>query len=180
MVPLEPGEPVTGPRQARRGNKVRAAHEDGRGRLAIEGHGYQLVPWLSLSRMILANREEAAPRAVEADVGVAVRPGRRDRDCLSRARIDPVQPTVAEVGVDDDAAGYRVRPAAVLVGARPDVGRGGRQLRRLARGFAADEDPPAAVSGTALDPVQVVAIEPRLAEQDRLLDDILDHDRRAP
>ncbi len=180
MVPLEPGQPVTGRRQAWRGDKVRAAHEDRRGRLAIEGHGDQLVPWLTLARMVLANREEAAPRGVEADVGVAVRSGRRDRDRLSRARIDPVQPSVAELGIDDDAAGHRVRPAAVLVGARPDVGRGWRQLRRLATGLAADEDPPAAVCGTALDPVQVVAVEPRLAQQDRLLDDLLDHDRRAP
>ena len=60
------------------------------------------------------------------------RPGRRDRDRHGRARIDPVQPAVAELRIDDDAAGHRVRPAAVLVGARPDVGRGRCQLRRLA------------------------------------------------
>ena len=47
-------------------------------------------------------------------------------------------------------------------------------------GLAADEDPPAALRRMALDPVQVVAIEPRLAEQDCLLDDLLDGDRRAP
>src|SRR6187455_1605497 len=103
MVPFEPGEPVTGRREARRGNKVRAAHEDRRGRLAIEGHGDQLVPWLSLAGMVLANREEAASRGVEADVRVAVRSGRRDRDRLTRARIDPVQPSVAELGIGDDA-----------------------------------------------------------------------------
>ena len=180
VVPLEPGEPVAGRRQARRGDEVRAADEDRRGRLAIEGNGDQLVPWLAFARMVLANREEAPPRSVEAHVGVAVRPGRRDRDRHRRARIDPVQPPVAELGIDDDAAGHRVRPAAVLVGARPDVGRGRRQLRRLAIGLAADEDPPAALCRMALDPVQVVAIEPRLAEQDRLLDDLLDRDRRAP
>ena len=180
VVPLEPGEPVGGRRQARRGDEVGAADEDLWGRLAIEGNGDQLVPWLAVAGMVLADREEAPPWSVEAQVGVAVRPGRRDRDRHGRARIDPVQPAVAELGVDDDAAGHRVRPAAVLVGARPDVGRGRRQLRRLACGLAADEDPAAALRWMALDPVQVVAIEPRLAEQDGLLDDLLDRDRRAP
>ena len=69
----------------------------------------------SLAAVILADRVEAAARDVRPEVGVAPWAGRGDRHGGLRARIEPVEAAIGEIGEDDDAAGHHVRATAVFV-----------------------------------------------------------------
>ena len=130
--------------------------------------------------VVLADGVEAAAGEVRPEVGVAPRTGRRDRHRRLGARIEPVEPAIGELGEDDDPADDDVRTAAVLVDPRSDIERRRRQVGGRAVRGGADEDAPAVLGGPALDPEDVVAVDPRLVQQDDVADDVLDPDRRAP
>jgi hypothetical protein len=66
------------------------------------------------------------------------------------------------------------------VDARTHVERRRRQLGGRAIGGEPDERAPTGFGRTALDPVDVVAIHPRLGESDHLADEVIDPDRRDP
>ena len=114
--------------------------------------------------VVLADRVETPPDGVQPQVGVAPRAVRGDRHGRLGARIEPVEPPIGEVGEDDDATDHDVRPAAVLVDPRADVERRRGQLRGRAVGGGPDEDPPAILGRPALEPEDVVAVDPRLGE----------------
>ena len=179
VVPLEPGEPRPVRREPRGGDEVGALDEDLRV-AAVERDGDDGVGRLGVHGVVLADGVEAAAGEVRPEVGVAPRTGRRDRHRRLGTRIEPVEPAVGELGEDDDPADHDVRTAAVLVDPRSDVERRRGQVGGRAVRGGPDEDPPAALGGPALDPEHVVAVDPRLAEQDDVADDVLDPDRRAP
>ena len=84
-----------------------------------------------------------------------------------------------DIGIDDDAARDRVRPAAVLVDARPD--RDGLRDDGLGPlGAEAHEHLAAAFGRSGLQPVQVVAVDPRVVQADLVGDQVLDPDRTPP
>ena len=141
--------------------------DDGRFRLAIDA-------------VILADREEPAPGTVEAQVAVAVRTLGGDGDRRVDARVEAVQPAVDEVGEDDGPAGDDIRAPAVLVDPRSDVERRRGQVDRRPVAGTPDQDAPAGLGGSSLDPVDVVAVDPRLGQPDDVRDEIVDADRRDP
>src|SRR5207237_3935731 len=61
-----------------------------------------------------------------------------------------------------------------------DVHAGRADVLGTALRLSADENGPAALGGPALRPVDPIAVEPRLAEADDCLDELLDRDRRRP
>ncbi len=180
VVPLEPGEPGPVRRQTGSGEEVGAFDEDPRRPFAIEGHVDDRRDGLAIAAVILAHGQEPAAPAVEPQVGVAVVTLGRDGLGLRAARVQAVQPAVSPVREDDRATGHRVRAAAVFVDARPDVERRARHVLGRAVGRAPHEDAPAGFGGPALDPVDLVAVDPRLTEPDRIAEQVLDAERRRP
>ena len=183
VVPLEPAQARAVRCLARRRHEVGTGHEDDRV-AAVERDGddrvdHGLVVALA-GRMILADRVEPASCEIGPQVGVAPRTGRRDRDGLGGAGVEPVQPSVGEVGEDDDPTADDVRAPAVLVGARPDVERRRGQVGRRAISRGADEHAPTGLRRATLEPVHVVAVDPGLAEHDDVADDVIDPDQRLP
>ncbi len=180
VVPLEPGEPGSVRGEPRRRDEVRPRHEDARLAVAIERHVHDLVDGLATTAVVLADRDEAPPGGIEPEVRVSPRPGRGDRDRRRDPRVEPVDPAVREVRVRGHAAGDDVRAAAVLVGAGPD-GDGGRgQVGDGTVRGRADQHAPAGLGRTALQPVDVVAVEPWLGQRDVVADEVIDPDRAPP
>src|SRR5437660_878566 len=75
---------------------------------------------------------------------------------------------------------HRRRAAAIFVDPAAHIERRRRQVGDLAVRRAAHQHIAAALARPALDPVDVAAIDPNLAETDRLADDQFRGDRRAP
>ncbi len=180
MVPFEPGEAAAVRRPSRRGQEVGTPDEDRRRLLAVERHGHDRRLRLPLDPVVLADRQVATSRRIRPNVGVAPRPLRRDRDRLRVPGIDPVEAPVGEVREDDHATGGHVRAAAVLVDPGPDVERRRGHVDDRAVDPRAHEDAPPGLRRARLDPVGVVAIDRRLAEDDRIADDVVDPDRGGP
>ncbi len=187
QVPLEPGEARAVGRRARRGDEVRARHDHPAGAIgAVEGDRDELVDdevrAVGLVRVVgLAHRVEAVARGVEAHVREPAAVRRRQGDRLGEAAgVEPPQPAVLGGRGDDPATVDGIRAAAVLVDPVADGERGGRQLVRRAVGRVAQQRPPAALGRPRLEPVDVVAVEPRLGQRDRRRRHELDVDRGAP
>ena len=126
MVPAQPGQlaPVRG--QARRRIKIVAVDEDGF--TAIEAHRADRVDRIGFAgQVVFAHRDQAIPRTVGHEVGVAHGFFSRDHDGLA-ARLDPVQVVVGEMREPDRALVHRIRAAAVLVHAGADVKRDRREF----------------------------------------------------
>ena len=180
VVPLEPGEPRPVRGDARRRDEVGPRDEDARVAVAVERHVDDLVDRLALAAVILADRDEAAARGVEPEIGVAPRAGRRDRDGGRDPGVEPVEPAVGAVGEGHDAAGDGIRAAAVLVDPGPDRDRRVGQVRDRAVRGRPDQDPPAGLGRAALEPVDVVPVEPWLGKGDQVADEVVHPDRAAP
>ena len=117
----------------------------------------------------LADGVQPVARGVEPHVGVAATAPSGVIATGSAARgVEPVQPPVRRDGGDDrSAVPTSVRAAAVLVDAVPDVERRGRDLAGCTVRAVPEQRPPAALGGPALEPVDVVAVDRRLADADR-------------
>ena len=169
QVPLQPGERPSVRRRARARDEVRPAHEDpARAVGAVEGQRHDLVDHESrvvgpVGIVRLADRVQAREPGVEPEVRVAPRALRRDR--LGLREPVGVQPVQAAVGLrrrHHPSAVDGVRAAAVLVDAVAHLERERRQLRRPPVEPVAEQRPPAALGRAALQPVDVVPVEPRL------------------
>ncbi len=180
VVPFEPGEPRPVRGQAGRGKEVRPFDQDPRRSLAVERHLDDRRDRLAVARVVLAHGQEATTAGVETQVGVSVVAHRGDGHGVGCARIQAIQPAVGTVREGDRAAGDRVRTAAVLVDATSDIERRGGHVIGRPVDPAPHEDAPACLGGPALDPVGLVAIDPGLAEPDRVAEQVLDPDRRRP
>ena len=181
VVPLEPRQPQAVGRRARRGQEVGALVQHALGRRSpSSGTSTMAATGIALAAVVLADGEEPTARRIEAQVGVAVRTVRRDRLRRVVARIQPVQATVDDVREHRCPAGDGVCTATVLVDTRPDVERRRREVGGVAVAGAPDQDAPAALGRATLDPVDVVAVDPRIAQPDDGTDDVVDTDRRWP
>ena len=187
LVPLEPRERAAVRRRPRRGIEVGAAHEHpSRAVGAVECDRHQLVDHevraVGLGGVVgLAHRVEAIATGIESHVGESPRVRRRQRDRIGGAvRVESPQAPVLGRGHDDPPAIDHVGAAAVLVDAIADRERVGRDLAGRAVGRVAEQRAAAALCGAGLEPVDVVAVEPRLAERDRGPGDELDVDGRWP
>ena len=180
VVPFQPCEHRTVRRQARCGQEVRTLHEDARDALAVERDLDDRGGGLALAGVVLAHGDESSPGDIEADIGIAVVALGGDRLGLGDPGVQPVQPPIGPIREDDRAAGHGVRPAAVFVDAAADVERGGRHIGDRAVGRPTDENAAASLRGPPLDPVDLVAIDPRLAEPDRIAEQVVDPDGGWP
>ena len=180
MVPREPCQPRTVWADARRGVEVvsrrqyvsRAAlgdieRDDGVDRLTT-GHG-----------VVLADADQAAARTVDDAVGVPEAELGRER--VGRAAWSlPVQALVGEVAEVDHSVRDRIGAAAVLVYASADVERGRGHVRGPPVRGPPDDYGPRSLLRAHLGPVDVVAVDGRLAEPDEGGRDEAGPDRRPP
>ncbi len=183
VVPGEPGEPRAIRRQSGRGVKIMALrqHTPRPRRARIDRDQRVVDP--AVGAMLLAHADPAPPRRIEPPVGITkARAGSGFRGQRPRRPSGhlPIKALIGEIAEEDDAARYRRRAAAIFVhpGAhaeprRRDVGDGA--IRR-----APDEDAAPLLARPSLDPVDVLAIDQDVAEADRLGDDQIRGDRRAP
>ena len=180
VVPLEPREsrPVRG--EPRGSEEVRALDEHARRPLPVERDLDDRGDGLAIARVVLTHGEEPAATGVEPEVRVPVVALGRDRLGLGHARVQTVEAAVRSIREDDGPAGDRVGPAAVFVDAGPHVERGGKHVLGGPIGSPPHEHAPAGLRGPALDPVDLVTVDPRLAETDRIAEQVLDPDRRRP
>ena len=177
LVPRQPRQPW--PSGDGRDAARKSCPATRRARRPVERDGHDRVRGCPGPAVVLANGEDPAPADVEPKVRVAHGPG-GERDWRRRRRVDAVQAAVGEVREDDEAIVDRVGAAAVLVDPGADVDRRGRQVGGGAVGRRADEDPPPAFGRPRLEPVGVVAVEPRLGQADDVADEVVDADRRRP
>ncbi len=180
MVPFEPSEPPAVRRKAGRGEEVRARHERHGRTIPVEWHGDDGGAGLPFTLVVLADGEDAASAKIDPEVRVAHRALGGDRDRRLSFRIQPIEAAVGEVREDDDAARHGVRATAVFVDAAPDVEWRRRKVARRPVGGRPHEDSPSAFDRTRLQPVRLVAVDPRFRETDDVADHIVDADRRRP
>ncbi len=120
--------------------------------------------------MVLADRIDDPARPVEGEVAEAERSGRGDGLWLGAgpSDVEPVDPAVVEVAVDEKAARHVVRAAAVLVHPRAHVGWRTGHVSRRAVGSASYDDHAATVRGPTLEPVQVGIVDAWTGQVDRV------------
>ena len=130
--------------------------------------------------MVLAHAHQAAPAAVHHPVAeTQVAPFRSDRH-RRRARLLPVHPLVGEVGEPHHAVRDPEAEPAVLVHPGTHVERRRGHVVHGAVQGAAHDHVAAAVGGTRLHPVHVVAVELDRPQAHRVLDDQIGGDGRLP
>ena len=122
----------------------------------------QRVDRFAGSRVVLADTDQTAARAVENRVGIEPLAGRSDRE--RRAAPEAVNALVGEVGKVDLPAGDDVRRAAVLMDPRPHVEPVGDDVADRAVGAAAHEHIAATLVRPSLHPVHIVAVDGDTAE----------------
>ena len=155
-------------------------HEDARLTLPVHRDVDDLVAWLALARVVLADRDEPPPGGIEAQVGVPPRTGRRDRAPARR------RPGRAGTAARRRSRSTTTTPPATVYDPPPyswtrvrtetDSG----TTASAALGAEAHEDLAAAFGRPGLQPVQVVAVDPGLVQADLVGDQVLDPDRTPP
>ena len=130
----------------------------------MQGQPDQFIDRLATSAMVLADRVNPLTmqhHGTKADGLVRS----SDRDGLRGVTIESVKATVDEVAEDHHPLAHGIRSTAVLMHPRAHVERRRRDIAGPPIGSVADQDDPAGLGGPPLEPVGVLAVQPRLIER---------------
>ena len=192
VVPGEPSQPATVRADPRRGNEIPSRHQDER-LAAGRRDGHNLVAHLAPG-VILPNADHRAGVWREPTVGIPPRVRRRrrraDRQRLPPSRlaarridrhlVDPIEPLVGPLDVEDGAAVNPPGASPILVDPGPGVPIRGEQFLRDAVRAAANDLDATALRGTAFRPPRDPALGEHVGWGGRSGDEHLGGDRRRP
>ncbi len=178
MVPRQPGEVPAVRREARRGIEIAAVDQDmARPRRGEVDRNNRIVD--TLVGMGLAHADPPVAGGVDDTVGIAPARtvaglgGQRLRAAAGRKAVKALVGEIAEI---DDTLTHRHRAAAIFVDAGANiVGR-----RRDVAAVLLHQHIAATLARPAFGPIDVGAVDNDAAEPDRLGDDQIRGDRRAP